>query len=106
MDGPILIMLAALIPVSDTLRTTGGSELIAGWARPICGPDATLRRIGADTHHRHGGNTVPQQCGNGSGNGTNCGKLRPNSRLPARGLPDGGRHWGGLRLLNADRPPM
>lgn len=30
-DGPILIMLAALIPVSDSLRTTGGSELIAGW---------------------------------------------------------------------------
>ncbi|MGV2100825.1 SLC13 family permease [Rhizobium sp. 21-4511-3d] len=31
LDGPILIMLAALIPVSDSLRTTGGSELIAGW---------------------------------------------------------------------------
>jgi di/tricarboxylate transporter len=30
-DGPILIMLAALIPVSDSLRTTGGSELIAAW---------------------------------------------------------------------------
>ncbi len=30
-DGPILIMLAALIPVSDTLRTTGGSDLIARW---------------------------------------------------------------------------
>ncbi|MDK4741925.1 SLC13 family permease [Rhizobium sp. CNPSo 3464] len=30
-DGPILVMLAALIPVSDTLRTTGGSELIAHW---------------------------------------------------------------------------
>lgn len=30
-DGPILVMLAALIPVSDALRTTGGSELIAGW---------------------------------------------------------------------------
>ncbi|WP_037435743.1 SLC13 family permease, partial [Sinorhizobium fredii] len=30
-DGPILVMLAALIPVSDTLRTTGGSDLIAGW---------------------------------------------------------------------------
>lgn len=28
-DGPILIMLAALIPVSDTLRTSGGSDLIA-----------------------------------------------------------------------------
>ncbi|ACP25639.1 putative transmembrane transport protein [Sinorhizobium fredii NGR234] len=30
-DGPILVMLAALIPVSDTLRTTGGSDLIANW---------------------------------------------------------------------------
>jgi di/tricarboxylate transporter len=30
-DGPILIMLAALIPVSDTLRTSGGSDLIAHW---------------------------------------------------------------------------
>ncbi|WP_320194668.1 SLC13 family permease [Agrobacterium rosae] len=30
-DGPILVMLAALIPVSDSLRTTGGSELIARW---------------------------------------------------------------------------
>ncbi len=28
-DGPILVMLAALIPVSDSLRTSGGSELIA-----------------------------------------------------------------------------
>ncbi|MDQ0558972.1 hypothetical protein QO004_000747 [Rhizobium mesoamericanum] len=23
-----------------------------------------------------------------------------------RGFPDGGRHWGGLRLLDSDRPPM
>ena len=30
-DGPILVMLAALIPVSDSLRSSGGSELIAGW---------------------------------------------------------------------------
>lgn len=30
-DGPILVMLAALIPVSDSLRTTGASELIARW---------------------------------------------------------------------------
>lgn len=30
-DGPILVMLAALIPVSDSLRTSGGSELIASW---------------------------------------------------------------------------
>lgn len=30
-DGPILVMLAALIPVSDSLRTSGGSDLIAHW---------------------------------------------------------------------------
>ncbi|KRA00472.1 permease [Mesorhizobium sp. Root157] len=29
LDGPILVMLAALIPVSDSLRTTGATELIA-----------------------------------------------------------------------------
>lgn len=29
-DGPILVMLAALIPVSDSLRTTGGTDVIAG----------------------------------------------------------------------------
>jgi di/tricarboxylate transporter len=29
LDGPILLMLAALIPVSDSLRTTGATELIA-----------------------------------------------------------------------------
>jgi di/tricarboxylate transporter len=30
-EWPILILLGALIPVSDALRTTGGTELIAGW---------------------------------------------------------------------------
>ena len=30
-DAPILIMLACLIPVSDTLRSTGGTDIIAGW---------------------------------------------------------------------------
>jgi di/tricarboxylate transporter len=31
LDAPILIMLAALIPVSNSLRTTGGTDLIADW---------------------------------------------------------------------------
>ncbi|WP_420962356.1 SLC13 family permease [Brucella sp. IR073] len=30
-NGPILVMLAALIPVSDALRTTGASNVIANW---------------------------------------------------------------------------
>jgi di/tricarboxylate transporter len=37
-EWPILILLGALIPVSEALRTTGGSELIAGW-------------LAAGTHH-------------------------------------------------------
>lgn len=34
-DGPILIMLAALIPVSDALRTTGGTDVIAQMLTPV-----------------------------------------------------------------------
>jgi di/tricarboxylate transporter len=30
-DGPILVLLGALIPVSEALRTTGGTEIIAHW---------------------------------------------------------------------------
>jgi di/tricarboxylate transporter len=30
-DWPIIILLGALIPVSEALRTTGGSDLIATW---------------------------------------------------------------------------
>lgn len=30
-EWPILVMLGALIPVSDALRTTGGTDVIAGW---------------------------------------------------------------------------
>jgi di/tricarboxylate transporter len=30
-DWPIVLMLATLIPVSEALRTTGGTDLIAGW---------------------------------------------------------------------------
>lgn len=31
LDGPILVLLAALIPVSEAVRTTGATDLIAGW---------------------------------------------------------------------------
>ncbi|MPZ37071.1 MAG: SLC13 family permease [Rhizobiales bacterium] len=30
-EWPLLVMLGAIIPVSDALRTTGGTDLIAGW---------------------------------------------------------------------------
>ena len=34
-EWPIIIMLAALIPVSEVLRTTGGTDLIAGWLSEV-----------------------------------------------------------------------
>ncbi|HEV2867184.1 MAG TPA: SLC13 family permease [Allosphingosinicella sp.] len=36
-DWSILVMIAALIPVSDALRTTGATELIAGWLTAAAG---------------------------------------------------------------------
>jgi di/tricarboxylate transporter len=43
-EWPILIMIAALIPVSDSLRTTGATDLIADW---LTGVAATLPAWGA-----------------------------------------------------------
>ena len=36
-EGPILVMLGALIPVSDAIRTTGGTELIASGLSHVAG---------------------------------------------------------------------
>jgi di/tricarboxylate transporter len=44
MDGPILVMLATLIPVSDSLRKTGATDVIAMWLSDAA---ATLPPYGA-----------------------------------------------------------
>jgi di/tricarboxylate transporter len=47
-DGPILVMLAALIPVSDSLRSTGATDVLAGWLAELGGvlpPYAALALI-------------------------------------------------------------
>ncbi|HEY8382218.1 MAG TPA: SLC13 family permease [Microvirga sp.] len=36
-EWPILVMLGALIPVSEAIRTTGGTDLIAGWLSAVAG---------------------------------------------------------------------
>jgi di/tricarboxylate transporter len=43
-DWPILVMLGALIPVSESIRTTGGAELIGGWLSQL---SSTLPPAGA-----------------------------------------------------------
>jgi di/tricarboxylate transporter len=37
-EWPILVMLGALIPVSEALRTTGGTEMIASWLSSTAAP--------------------------------------------------------------------
>ena len=79
-DWPILVMLGALIPVSEALRTTGGTELIAGWLSPLrrgCRPLGLWR----SSCRRHGGDAVPQQCGDGADVGADRGLLRRQARL-------------------------
>jgi di/tricarboxylate transporter len=47
-DWPILVMLGALIPVSDAIRTTGGTDLIAAWLSSLTGalpPQGALATI-------------------------------------------------------------
>ena len=43
-DWPILVMLGALIPLSESIRTTGGADLIAGWLFQV---SSTLPSFGA-----------------------------------------------------------
>ncbi|MGD9922341.1 MAG: SLC13 family permease, partial [Pseudorhodoplanes sp.] len=47
-EWPILVMLGALIPLSDSLRTTGGTDVIANWLTAVAGalpPIGTLSLI-------------------------------------------------------------
>ena len=48
MDGSILVMLATLIPVSDSLRQTGATDVIATWLSSAAAALAALWRAGVD----------------------------------------------------------
>jgi di/tricarboxylate transporter len=43
-EWPIIVLIGALIPVSEAIRTTGASDLVAGWLSTVTG---TLPAIGA-----------------------------------------------------------
>ena len=45
-EWPILILLGALIPVSEAVRTTGASDLIAGWLHAAAGGLPPLAAVG------------------------------------------------------------
>ena len=45
-EWPILVLLAALIPVSEAMRTTGASDLVAGWLHIAAGGLPALVAVG------------------------------------------------------------
>lgn len=46
LDGPLLVLIAALIPVSDAIQSTGGSDLIAGLLRNVFGGMPGILAVG------------------------------------------------------------
>ena len=46
LDGPLLVLIAALIPVSDAIQTTGGSDLVAGLLRQVFGGMPGILAVG------------------------------------------------------------
>jgi di/tricarboxylate transporter len=46
MEWPVLVLLGALIPLSEAVRTTGGAELLAGWISPVLGGLPNVATLG------------------------------------------------------------
>jgi di/tricarboxylate transporter len=47
LDGPVLVLIAALIPVGEAIHRTGGADLVAGWLSQLLGPAPPLLSLGA-----------------------------------------------------------
>jgi di/tricarboxylate transporter len=102
-DWPILIMLGALIPVSDALRTTGATELVAAVLSAVAD---RLPSIGALALIMVAAmcDAIPQQCSNCAGHGADRGKFCQIAWLQPGPVFDGGSDWGGVRLSDSNRP--
>ena len=105
-EWPILILLGALIPVSEAVRTTGATDLIAGWLSGRGGHVAALGRAGPHPCGGDGGHALPQQRGDRSGDGAGRRQSGPEAGPPPRPLPDGGGGRRGLRFPDAVRSPV
>ena len=76
-DWPILVMLGALIPVSEAIRTTGGADLIAGGLSDLAKTLPSYGAARADDDHGDGHHALPQQRRDRSGDGSDRGELCP-----------------------------
>ena len=105
-DGPILVMLAALIPVSDSLRRTGATDIIASWLAEVGYFPSGLWRARPHTRCSHGCNAIPEQCGNCACHGTYRRTIRLNAGLQAGSISHGSGYRSGLRFPHSDWPPV
>ncbi len=99
-DWPILIMLGALIPVSEALHKTGATDLMAGWlsmAATALPPWGAVALIMVAAMAVTPSSTMPQR----SRHGARRRGLRGRAEHAARGLPDGGCGRSRLRLPHA-----
>jgi di/tricarboxylate transporter len=47
LDGPVLVLIAALIPVGEAIHATGGADLLAGWLSHLLGGAPPLLSLAA-----------------------------------------------------------
>ena len=83
-EWPILVMLGALIPVSEAIRTTGGTDVIAAALSGARACAAGLRRRRVDAAGRDDDHAVPEQCRDGAGDGADRRELRAEARAISR----------------------
>jgi di/tricarboxylate transporter len=46
LDGPVLVLIGALIPVGEAIYTTGGANLVSGWLSQVLGAAPPLLELG------------------------------------------------------------
>jgi len=105
-EWPILIMLGALIPVSDTLRTTGASQILATWLAHVAASLPPWGAVALILVSAMAVTRVPQQRRDGVGDGADRRGVRARSRLSAGSVPDSHRDGRGLRFPHPDRAPV
>ena len=82
-EWPIIVLLGCLIPVSDAIRTTGGTELIAGWLSHVGQHAAGSGRRGDGDDRGDAGDAVPEQRGDRAGHGARWRRASPRSSASA-----------------------
>ncbi len=65
-EASVIVLLAALIPLSEAIQTTGGTDLIAGWLSTALHGLSPLTSLFMVTLLANGGDAVPQQRGDGA----------------------------------------